>query len=88
LQLRLEEMKNNNKLADQLIKQLLVLMKQLNLPTTIAQLGINVFENNNLEKIADFTCRDKSEIHFLPFEVHKKDIAEVIANFEQQKIKI
>jgi len=88
LQLRLEEIKNNNKLADQSIKQLLVLMKQLNLPTTIAQLGINVFENNNLEKIADFTCRDKSEIHFLPFEIHKQDIAEVIANFEQQKIKI
>jgi len=88
LQLRLEEMKNNNKLADQSIKQLLVLMKELNLPTTIAQLGINVFENNNLEKIADFTCRDKSEIHFLPFEIHKQDIAEVIANFEQQKIKI
>ena len=46
------------------------------------------FENNNLEKIADFTCRDKSEIHFLPFEIHKQDIVEVIANFEQQKIKI
>ena len=88
LQLRLEEMKNNNKLADQSIKQLFVLMKELNLPTTIAQLGINVFENNNLEKIADFTCRDKSEIHFLPFEIHKQDIVEVIANFEQQKIKI
>ncbi len=88
LQLRLEEMKNNNKLADQSIKQLLLLMKELNLPTTIAQLGINVFENDNLEKIADFTCRDKSEIHFLPFEIHKRDIKEVIANFEQQKIKI
>ena len=88
LQLRIEEMKNNNKLADQSIKQLLLLMKELNLPTTIAQLGINVFENDNLEKIADFTCRDKSEIHFLPFEIHKKDIVEVIANFEQQKIKI
>ncbi len=88
LQLRLEELKNNNKLADQSIKQLLVLMKELNLPTTIAQLGINVFENNNLEKIADFTCREKSEIHFLPFKIHKKDIVEVIANFEQQKIKI
>jgi len=87
LQLRLEEIKNNNKLADQSIKQLLVLMKQLNLPTTIAQLGINVFENNNLEKIADFTCRDKSEIHFLPFEINKRDIIEVISNFEQQKIK-
>ena len=88
LQLRLEEMKNNNKLADQSIKQLLLLMKQLNLPTTIAQLGINVFEDNNLEKIADFTCRDKSEIHFLPFEIQKQDIVDVIANFEQQKIKI
>ena len=87
LQLRLEEMKNNNKLADQSIKQLLLLMKKLNLPTTIAQLGINVFENNNLEKIAEFTCRDKSEIHFLPFEIHKRDIIKVIANFEQQKIK-
>jgi len=88
LQLRLEKMKNNNNLADQSIKQLLVFMKELNLPTTIAQLGINVFENNNLEKIADFTCRDNSEIHFLPFEIQKQDIVEVIANFEQQKIKI
>jgi len=88
LQLRLEEMKNNNKLADQSIKQLLVLMKQLDLPTTISELGINVFENKNLEIIADFTCRDKSEIHFLPFETSKQDIIEVIANFEQQKIKI
>ncbi len=88
LQLRLEEMKNNNKLADQSIKQLFVLMKALNLPTTIAQLGINVFENNNLKKIADFTCRDDSEIHFLPFEIRKQDIVEVIEKFEQQKIKI
>jgi len=81
-------MKNNNKLAEPSSNQLLVLMKELNLPTTIAQLGINVFEDNNLERIADFTCRDKSEIHFLPFEIHKQDILEVIANFEQQKIKI
>ena len=63
-------------------------MNVLNLPTTISQLGINVFENNNLEKIADFTCRDKSEIHFLPFEINKQDIVEVIANLEHQKIKI
>ena len=81
-------MKNNNKLADQSRKQLLILMKELKLPPTIAELGINVFENNNLEKIANFTCRDKSEIHFLPFEIHKQDIIEVIANFEKQKIKI
>ena len=81
-------MKNNNKLADQSTKQLLSLMKQLNLPTTIAQLGINVFENNNLEKIADFTYRDESEIHFLPFEITKQDISKVISNFEKEKIKI
>jgi len=88
LQLRLEEMKNNNKLANQSIKQLMVLMKELNLPTTIAILGINVFENNNLEKIANFTCRDESEIHFLPFKIDKQEIVELIANFEQKKIKI
>ena len=79
-------MKNNNKLADQSIKQLLKLMNELNLPTTIGQLGINVFKNNNLEKIADFTCRNKSEIHFLPFEINKQDLIEVISHFEQQKI--
>ena len=88
LQLRLVEMKTNNKLADQSIKQLMVLMNALNLPTTISQLGINVFENQNLDKIADFACRDKSEIHYLPFEISKQDIVEVIANFEQQKTKI
>ncbi len=88
LQLRLEEMKNNNKLADQSIKQLLAFMKELDLPTTIAELGINVFENQNINKIADFTFRDKSEIHFLPFEISKQDIVEVIGNFEQTKIKI
>ena len=81
-------MKNDNKLADHSIKQLLVLMKQLDLPTTISELGINVFDNENLKKIADFTFRDKSEIHFLPFEISKRDIIEVISNFEQQKIKI
>ena len=88
LQLRLEETKNNNKLANQTIKQLLILMKKLNLPTTIADLGIDVFENNNLQKIAEFTCRDKSEIHFLPFEINQQDIIETITNFEKQKIKI
>jgi len=66
---------------------LLVLMKALNLPTTISELGINVFENNNLDKIADFACRDKSEIHFLPFEITKKDLVDVISNFERQRIK-
>jgi len=66
----------------------LVLMKALNLPTSILELGINVFENQNLDKIVDFACRDNSEIHFLPFEISKQDIVEVIVNFEQQKIKI
>jgi glycerol dehydrogenase-like iron-containing ADH family enzyme len=88
LQLRLEEIKNKNKLADQSIKQLLVLMRELNLPTTIGQLGINVFENQNLDKIADFTMRKESEIHSLPFEIYKQDLVEVIANFEQEKITI
>ena len=88
IQLKLEELKNNNKLANQSIEQLVILMKKLNLPTTISELGINVFENNNLQKIAEFTFRDKSEIHFLPFEITQKDLVEIIAKFEQQKIKV
>ena len=86
LQLRLEEKKNRNKLADQLIKQLLTLMKELSLPTNISELGINVFENENIDKIAEFTCREESEIHFLPFEVNQNDIKEIILSSETQKI--
>jgi len=88
LQLKLEEMKNKNKLANQSIKQLLFLMRKLNLPTTISELGIDVFEENNLEKIADFTCRDESEIHFLPFKIKKEDIVETITKFEKQEIRL
>ncbi len=88
LQLKLEEKKNNNKLASQSIKQLLTFMKKLDLPTSIADLGINVFENNNLEKIAEFTFKEDSGIHSLPFEITQKDVIEIIANFEKQEIKI
>ena len=88
IQLKLEESKNNNKLANQSINQLVKFMKNLNLPTTISELGINVFENDNLQKIASFTCRKESEIHFLPFEFSKEDIIQVISKFESQKITI
>ena len=88
IQLRLEESRNNNKLANQSINQLVKFMKNLNLPTTISQLGINVFEDDNLKKISSFTCRKESEIHFLPFEFSKEDIIQVISKFESQKIKI
>ena len=86
LQLRLEEYKNNNKLADQSINQLVKFMKKLNLATSIADLGIDVFENDNLQKISDFACRKESEIHFLPFSINSDDIAKVISRFESQKI--
>ena len=88
IQLRLEEFKNNNKLANQSINQLVKFMKNLNLPTTISELGINVFENDNLENIASFACRKESEIHFLPFEFSKEDIVQVISKFESLKITI
>ena len=88
IQLRLEESKNNNKLANQSINQLVKFMKSINLPTTISELGINVFDNDNLQKIASFTCRKQSEIHFLPFEFSKEDIIQVISRFESQKITI
>ena len=88
IQLSLEEIKNNNKLANQSSKQLFKFMKDLNLPTSIAELGINVFEKDNLVRIANFTCRKESEIHFLPFSVNPNDIIDVITEFERNKIKI
>jgi len=88
IQLKLEELKNANKLADQSIKQLVKFMKQLDLPTTISELGIDIFEGNNLQRIADFTCRKESEIHFLPFSVNPNDIVKTISIFENQKITI
>ena len=86
LQLKLEQLKNNNQLANQSIKQLVRFMKDLNLPCSIAELGIDVFENDNLNKIAHFTCREDSEIHFLPFKIIPSDIVEIIASFESKKI--
>ena len=88
IQLKLEEIKNGNKLAEQSIKQLVQFMERLNLPTTIRQLGIDVFYDNNLQKIADFTCRRESEIHFLPFSVTPADIVNTISIFEKQRITI
>ena len=88
IQLKLEELKNANKLAEQSIKQLVKFMKKLNLPTTIGELGIDIFDDNNLQRIADFTCRKESEIHFLPFSVNPDDIVKTISIFENQKITI
>ena len=61
-------------------------MKELSLPTKISELGINVFENENIDKIANFACREESEIHFLPFEINEEDVKEIIINSEKQKI--
>ena len=87
IQLKLEEIKNNNKLASQANKQLVPFLKSLNLPTSISERGIDVFEKDNLRTIAEFTCRENSEIHFLPFSVNSDDIVEIISLFERQKIK-
>ena len=87
LQLKLEEALNNNKLANQTSKQLEIFMKDLELPTTILELGIDIFSNDNLHRIAQFACREESEIHYLPFKIGLSEIKEVISDFEKQKIK-
>jgi len=69
-----EELTERNKLIR-------IISSESNDPTIYKNISKD-FENKNLEKIADFTCRDKSEIHFLPFEISKQDIIELITNFE------
>ena len=88
IQLKIEESKNSNSLAKHSVMQLVRFMKDINLPTTILELGIDVFEKDNLQQLANFTCRKESEIHFLPFSVDSLEIMKIISEFESNKIKI
>ena len=88
IQLKLEESKNSNRLAKHSVMQLVRFMRDINLPTTISELGIDVFEKDNLQRLAKFTCRKESEIHFLPFSVDSLEIMKIISEFESKKIKI
>ncbi|AAQ00153.1 MULTISPECIES: iron-containing alcohol dehydrogenase family protein [Prochlorococcus] len=86
VQLRIEEKLLGNQLALQAKNQLITLLKELNLPTNLKSLGINLTTKKELEMACIFSCRDDSDIHNLPFKVDKETLMEAILETDRIEI--
>ncbi len=69
VQLRLEEMVQGSQLAATARQQLLEFYRAIQLPTTLAELGMGAITLRDLEAAAEFACHERSDIHHLPFPV-------------------
>ncbi|MGB3533800.1 MAG: iron-containing alcohol dehydrogenase family protein [Microcoleaceae cyanobacterium] len=69
VQLRLEEMIANNKLAASARQQLLKFYGDIGLPRTLNQLGLKSVSLAELQEAAEFACQEQSDLHRLPFQV-------------------
>jgi len=74
VQLRLEEMVGGNRLAGQARRQLLPFFAQLQLPVSLADLGLADASLRELETVCSFACRPGSDLHHLPFAVSTTDL--------------
>ncbi|WP_299486351.1 iron-containing alcohol dehydrogenase family protein [Acaryochloris sp. IP29b_bin.137] len=69
VQLRLEELLQNNHLATQSRHQLLKFYREIGLPMTLADLGMEDVSLKHLQTAAQVACQPDSDIHHLPFTV-------------------
>ncbi|UNU26128.1 iron-containing alcohol dehydrogenase family protein [Microcoleus vaginatus] len=69
VQLRLEEMLQNNQLAASARQQLLKFYSEIGLPQTLDNLGLGDITITELQRAADIACNPNSDIHRLPFKV-------------------
>ncbi|MBE9187837.1 iron-containing alcohol dehydrogenase family protein [Microcoleus sp. LEGE 07076] len=69
VQLRLEEMLQNNQLAATARQQLLKFYGEIGLPQTLDNLGLGDVSLTQLQRAADIACQPNSDIHRLPFKV-------------------
>ena len=53
-------------------------LKQLNLPTTLNELGLEDANIKQLEFACDFACKNESDIHKLPFNVNTQMLLEAL----------
>ena len=74
VQLRLEEVVGGNRLAAQARRQLLPFFAQLDLPVSLADLGLAEASLSELEEVCTFSCRPGSDLHHLPFPVEPTDL--------------
>ena len=90
VQLRLEEMVQDNKLATSARKQLLKFYTEIGLPQTLEDLGLEKVTLAQLRSCAEIATRPSSDIHRLPFVVSPEQLmaAMVSTTVEAEKIKI
>ncbi len=69
VQLRLEEMLQNNQLAATARQQLLKFYGEIGLPQTLDSLGLGDISLTELQRSAEIACNPNSDIHRLPFKV-------------------
>lgn len=69
VQLRLEEMLQNNQLAATARQQLLKFYAEIGLPQTLDNLGLGDISVAQLQRAAEIACNPDSDIHRLPFKV-------------------
>lgn len=69
VQLRLEEMLQNNQLAATARQQLLKFYAEIGLPQTLDNLGLGDVSLTQLHRAAEIACNPNSDIHRLPFKV-------------------
>ena len=74
VQLRLEESVGGSQLAAQARRQLLPFFQRLNLPVSLADLGLAQASLAELQAVAELACRPGSDLHHLPFAVGPADV--------------
>ena len=74
VQLRLEESVGGSQLAAQARRQLLPFFQRLNLPVSLADLGLAQASLAELQAVAESACRPGSDLHHLPFAVGPADV--------------
>ncbi|MEL6350354.1 MAG: iron-containing alcohol dehydrogenase family protein [Cyanobacteria bacterium J06627_28] len=74
VQLRLEEMGPGSALAATARQQLLQFYRQLGLPTTLSDMGMDKLTVAQLHQAATVACRPESDIHHLPFKVQPEQV--------------
>ena len=74
VQLRLEEMVENNQLAATARQQLLEFYSEIGLPKSLEDLGLENVTLAQLQQVAEIACAPNSDIHRLPFTVEPTEL--------------
>jgi len=85
VQLKLEETIAGNNLSGQARRQLLPFLRKLNLPVSLAGLGLEKAPLVDLNKACQFACKEDSDLHNLPFKVNSSDLLEALVGAGQDK---